>query len=51
MNNIKVGLIMTFGGSSGDLPKNGVSPMVKGLVTVSKNDPYISIYMKGLRWL
>lgn len=51
MSNPKLGLVMTFSGSSGDLPKNAMSPLVKGLGTVSKNDPYISIYVKGKIWL
>ena len=46
----KVGLLMTHIGSSHDPLHSAVNPSYLGILEDFKNDPYISIYVKGKLW-
>lgn len=47
----KLGLLVTHIGSSHDPLHSAVNPLYQGLLYDFKNDPYISIYVKGKLWL
>ena len=46
----KLGLLMTHIGSSHDPLNSTVQPLYLGILEDFKNDPYISIYVKGKLW-
>ena len=46
----KLGLLVTHIVSSHDTLNSAVNPLYLGILEDFKNDPYISIYVKGKLW-